>query len=137
MGVSPAIASIHFALTVQEKDHHRQVIIELEQIEIDIVQARQPDANEFVSEVLDAFETDNLPVKLPAGNSGIAAQDHHERFAVFLRPGLALLQAENPAVPERLRIQDHMTGVTGLSQRATPTHRHESNEADDSALHEK
>jgi hypothetical protein len=115
MAVSPPVPGVYFPLGAQKKNHQRQVVIELELVEVDAVEAREPDADELVGEVSDAFETDNLPVKLAARDSGIAPQDHHERLAVLPRLGLALLETENPAVPQRFRIHDHLAGATALS----------------------
>jgi hypothetical protein len=133
--VSPAIPGVYFPFGVQEKDHQRQVVVEFEQVQVDAVEAGQPDANELVGEVFDAFETDYLPVKLPASNSRIAPQDHHERLGVFSRLGLAFLEAENPTVPERLRIQDHILGLSTPGS-AAPGNDHKSYDVNDSALHE-
>jgi hypothetical protein len=139
MAVSSAVPGEYLPLGAQKKDHQRQVQIKLEQVEVDAVEARQPDANELVGEILDAFETDNLPVKLAAGDSRVAPQDHHEGLASLVRLGLAFLEIENPAVPQRLRIHDHMAGAAGLSTHGTaaPTNDHESHDTNDSALHEK
>src|SRR5262245_36072950 len=106
--VSSAISGVDFSICVQEKEHQRQVEVELEQVEVDLVEAGQPNANEFVGEVFDAFETDNLPVKLPASDSRVAPQNHHERFAVFSRLGLAFLEIKDPTVSYRLWIQDNV-----------------------------
>jgi hypothetical protein len=138
MGVSAAVTGVYFPLGTQEKDHQCQVVIKLEQVEVDAVEARQPDANELIGEVLDAFETDNLPVKLATGDSRVAPQDDHERLAALAPLGLTLVETKNPAVPQRFRIQDQMAGATGLGTHATaaPTNEQESHDTNDSTLHE-
>src|SRR5207248_8220964 len=83
---------------VEEEDHEGQVVVELEQVQVFGVNAGQPDADEPVGEVFEAFQTDNLPVKLAAVRSGDAADDHHERLAGLQGLGPALLKTGEPAV---------------------------------------
>ena len=96
--VSPSISGIYLAFFVQEKDHHREVVVEFEQVKVDFVEASQPDANELVGEIFNAFKTDQLSVKLSASNSRVAPQNHHKWLGDFSRLVLAFLKAENPAV---------------------------------------
>jgi hypothetical protein len=83
---------------VDEEDHESQVVIEVEEVQIQRVNPREADANEFVCKVFDALETDNLPVKFPTVRSRDAPHDHHHRLARLLRLLLTLAQAENPAI---------------------------------------
>jgi hypothetical protein len=84
---------------IHEENHHGQVVIEFEQLEVGGVDAREPDTDELIGDVFDLLETDNLPVKLAAVNSRHAAHEDHHGLAGFLRQRLALGQGENPAVP--------------------------------------
>jgi hypothetical protein len=104
--VPAAVAGVHLPFGVQEEDRERQVVVELEQAQVQVIDAGQPDADEVVGDPLKALQTDNLPVKLPAVRSGHAAQDHHERLAGLPGPGLPLLQAGQPPVPRGLRIAE-------------------------------
>jgi hypothetical protein len=92
LGIASAIAGVDFFLGVQEKDDERQVVIELEQVEIDRINAGDPNADEVIGDVVEVLQTDNLPVKVAAGDSRHAAQDHHERLAALPRQGLPLFQ---------------------------------------------
>jgi hypothetical protein len=85
---------------VQEEDHERKVVIELEQFQVDVVDAGQPDADKPIGEVFDARQTDNLPVKITAARSGHTPHDDHERLAGRSRLSLARAQAEQPSVPD-------------------------------------
>jgi hypothetical protein len=102
IGVATAIASIDPAVGIEEEDHEGQVVVELEQVQVEVVDARQTDPDELVSNVFDLFETDNLPVKKMAVRSRDAAHDDHQWLAAFARPVLPLLQAGEPAVACRL-----------------------------------
>jgi hypothetical protein len=57
------------------------------------------------------FKTDNLPVKLMAGRSRLAAQNDHEWFAARSRQRFAFVEIENPAMAAGLR-----PPTPGLSQ---------------------
>ena len=98
-----------------------------------MVNAGQPDADELVGRVLDALETDNLPVELAAVRSRHAPKDHHERLAAAVRLRLALLEAGDPPVPVR-------TGIApfelGQQRRLGCGDGPESQNGDDPALHE-
>jgi hypothetical protein len=102
-GVAAAVAGVDLPLGVQEEDREGQVVIEVEQVQVEVVDARQADADELVGDVVELLQTDNLPVKLPAGRSGVAADHDHQRLAGLARLGLALFEAEQPAVTAGLR----------------------------------
>jgi hypothetical protein len=84
-GIAAAIARVDLLVGVHQQDYHGEIVIELEEAEIDGIDARQADADEFIGNVANAFQTDNLPVKLFAVHSGDAAQDNHQWLARFLR----------------------------------------------------
>jgi hypothetical protein len=98
-GVAAAVAGIDFALGVEKEHDEGEVVVELKQIQVEIVDARQPNADELVGGVFDSLETDNLPVEIIAVNSRHAAQDRHERLARLFRLGLALGEAGDPPMP--------------------------------------
>ena len=100
-GVAAAVTGIDLFLGIQEKNHHRQVIVEVKQIEIQLIDPSQPHANELFRNVFQTLETDNLPVKLTAIRSRLAPKYNHERFAGPPRFRLAFLQAGKPAVAGR------------------------------------
>jgi hypothetical protein len=99
LGVAAAVAAIHLAVGVQEEHRQGQVVVELEQIEVNVVNAGEPDADEVVGKILEALETDNLPVENMAGDSRHAAQHDHQRLAGLPRSLFAGTQAGQPAVP--------------------------------------
>jgi hypothetical protein len=72
--VAAAVAGVNLPLGVEEEHREGQVVVELEEVQIEVVDARQPDADEALGDVFDLLQTDNLPVKLTAGRSGLAAQ---------------------------------------------------------------
>jgi hypothetical protein len=96
--VPSSVPGVNPFLRVQEEDHKRQVVIEIEQIQVQLVDARQPDPDELVGNIFEAFQTDNLPVKFQARRSRHAAYDDHERFAALSRQVFALLKTGNPSV---------------------------------------
>jgi hypothetical protein len=75
--VPAAVAGVDFPLRAQEEDHERQVVIEVEEVQVEVINARQPDADELLGDALEAFQTDNLPVEFAAGQSRLTAQDNH------------------------------------------------------------
>src|SRR5262249_3230384 len=97
LGVAATVPCIDLPFRTQEKDDEGQVIIEFKEIQVVVLDPRQPDADKLVSEVADLFETENLPVKLLASYSGDAAEHHHEWLAGL--PGLRLagIEARQPA----------------------------------------
>jgi hypothetical protein len=96
--IPTAIASIHLFLGIQEEHHEGQVVVEFKEVQIQIVDPRQPDPHELVRDVLEVLQTDNLPVKFMASRSRHAANDNHEGLAADARQGFAFLEIENPAV---------------------------------------
>jgi hypothetical protein len=110
-GVPSAVASVDLFFGVQEKDHERQIVVEFEEVQICIVDAGQANPDEVVGDVLDALQTDNLPVKFMARCSRHAANDHHERLAAAPRQGFALLEIEDPAM-----LMGTLVSTSGLSQ---------------------
>jgi hypothetical protein len=101
--VAAAVAGVDLPLRIQEEDGEGQVVIELEEVQVEVIDAREPDADEALGDVFDLLQTDNLPVKLAAGRSRLAAQHHHQRLAALARLGLALFEAAQPAVAAALR----------------------------------
>ena len=93
-----AVPGVNLFLRAQEEDHERQVVVEFKEVQIQIIDTSQPNPYELVSNVFDALETDNLPVKFMASRSRHAPHHDHERFAARPRQGFALLKIENPAV---------------------------------------
>jgi hypothetical protein len=83
---------------VEEEVHQGEVIVEVEQIEIQVVDTRQPDANELIGNIGQSFESDNLPVEDATGRSRHAADGDHERLAGPARLGLSGFEAGEPAV---------------------------------------
>jgi hypothetical protein len=92
LGVAPSVARVNLLLGVHKEDHERQVVIELKEVQVQRVDARQADADELLGKVFDALQTDNLPVKLSAVRSRHAPQDHQERLASLARQSLAFLE---------------------------------------------
>ncbi len=80
VGISATVAGVNLFLSVHEKDHERQVVVELEQIEIGVVNAREAHANKLIGDVFNLLKTDNLPVKYSAVKSRHATHDDHERL---------------------------------------------------------
>jgi hypothetical protein len=134
--VPAAVAGVNLALGVQEEDRERQVVVELEQVQVEVIDAGQPDADELVGDVVDALQTDNLPVKFAAVRSGLAAQDHHERLAGPARLGLPLLQAEKPAVPGGLRTAEPPPSSLSRQRGVGQDNQAEGQEGRESASHE-
>jgi hypothetical protein len=97
-GVAAAVSAIDLLLGVQKEDHEGQIVVELEQVQVDILNARQAHAHKFVGAVFDAFQTDNLPVKCLAGNSRHAAEHNHERFSAFRSLRETVVKVGDPAV---------------------------------------
>src|SRR5262249_19525326 len=89
---------VNLFLCVHEKDHERQVVVELEQIEIDVVNAREAHANKLIGDVFDLLKTDNLPVKYGAVKSRHATHDDHERLVGLGGQPLPWGQREKPAI---------------------------------------
>jgi hypothetical protein len=50
-GVPAAVAGVDLLLGVQEEDHERDIVVELEEIQIFVIDARKPDADEPVGEI--------------------------------------------------------------------------------------
>ncbi len=96
--VAAAESAVDFPVGVQEKCRPGHVVIELEQAQVSAGDANQAHADELVGEVLDLFQTDNLPVKLVAIPSRIAAEDHHHRLARLLRLHACRLQRGMPTL---------------------------------------
>jgi len=110
-GGAAAVAGVDLFLGIHEEDHERQVVVEVEQIQVQVVDARQADPDELVGDVFDVLQTDNLPVKFMASRSRLAADDDHERLAAFARQGFAFFEAKNPAMLACLK-----AAAPGLSQ---------------------
>jgi hypothetical protein len=100
-------------LGVQEEHHQRQIVIEFKKIEVLVIDARQADAHELIREVLDALQTDNLPVELSAGASRHTAHHYHQGLAALPRLRFAFLETENPALlARRLVPAPHAAALT-------------------------
>jgi hypothetical protein len=98
LGIAAAVAGVDLPLGAQEEGHEGQVVVELEEVQVEAVDARQADADELLSDTPEAFQTDNLPVKVVAGRSGDATQEDHNWSAGPACLVQALLQAAEPAV---------------------------------------
>jgi hypothetical protein len=96
--VTSAVSSVNLLLRVQEKDHKRQIIVELEEVQIRIIDPRQANPDEVIGDVLDPLQTDDLPVKFMASRSRHTTNDDQERFSARARKGFSLLEVEYPAI---------------------------------------
>ena len=105
-GSPSAVASVHLALGTEEKHRESQIVIKGKQVQIFSVDAGQPHPDKAVGEIVNSLQTDNLPVKFVARQSRLAAEDHHQRLAGFLRQPQARGQAGAPAVSVRARLAD-------------------------------
>jgi hypothetical protein len=85
-------------IRIQKEDHHRQIEIELKQVQVDAVQPRQSDAHKLVGDALESFQTNNLLVKFNAIPSRDAAEDDHQRTIRLSRLPFGLVIVEDPAV---------------------------------------
>ena len=86
---------------VKEEHHHRQIEVEVEQVDVGVVDGRLPHTDELVGQILDPFQTNNLLVKFIALPSRDAAKHQHQRAVRFAgqRPGLVIV--EQPAMIDR------------------------------------
>ncbi|MSQ97159.1 MAG: hypothetical protein EXR98_21760 [Gemmataceae bacterium] len=100
-GIAAAESAVDFALGIQEKRRPGQVPVELEEVEIDPLDAQEADADELTGEIVDLLQTDNLPVKRVAIPSGVAAKHKHERLAGLLRQRFRGAQVGQPALLRR------------------------------------
>jgi hypothetical protein len=55
LAITATVASVDFLFRVQEEDHECEVVVEIKQIEIHVVDASQPNTNELVGDIFDAF----------------------------------------------------------------------------------
>ncbi len=69
---------------IKEEDGECLVIVELEDAQVGLLDLRQTDENEVISEVTDPVETNNLLVEFATVCSGDAAEDHHHRLTLPL-----------------------------------------------------
>jgi hypothetical protein len=99
--VAPAVTPVDLFLRVQEKNHECQIVIELKKAQVRPIDARQPYPNEFVGEILNAFQTNNLFVKLLAIRSRDATKNDHQWFAGLTGDLLGLPVIAQPAFPGR------------------------------------
>src|SRR5262249_44260371 len=116
---------VNFLVGIEEEHHEGEVVIELEEVQIEVVDARQADANELISQLFDLLQTDNLPVENVAIDSRHTAQDDHQGFAGLPRLCPALVEAEGPAVLEGILLAGsslslELTLRPRANQRQTP-----------------
>jgi hypothetical protein len=111
--IAAAVARVDLLLGIEEEDNKRQVVVEFEQVQIEVVDARETNADELVGYVIQVFQTDNLPVKFSAGRSRQAADNHHERLAAIFRLGETLVETKEPAVLGSVPI---LPAAVGLGQ---------------------
>jgi hypothetical protein len=98
LSIAPAVAAVDVFIRIQKEDHHRQIEIELKQIQVDAVQPRQSDAHKLVGDALEPFQTNNLLVEFNAVPSRDAAEDDHQRTIRLSRLPFGLAVVEDPAV---------------------------------------
>jgi hypothetical protein len=65
------------------------------------VDAQETHTHEFLGQIFDFFQTDNLPVKLMAIASRIAAKDDQKRLARFLGEGACRVEVVMPTLLRR------------------------------------
>ncbi len=89
LGVSATETAVNQAVGVQEKRGPRQIVVEVEDIEVGAGDAHQTNPHESVGHLGDFFQTNNLLVPLIAIPSGITAKHEKNRLARLPRGGLA------------------------------------------------
>jgi hypothetical protein len=96
--ITPAVATIDLFVGVHEEHHHGQIEIEVEQIDISVIDRWGSHANERVSQISNAFQTNNLLVKFIAVPSRDAAEDDHQRPIRLAGRHPCLIVVEGPAI---------------------------------------
>lgn len=105
---------------MEEEAHPRQVVIEVEQVEIDAAHARQPHEDELARHVAQgSVQTGNLPVEQAAIGSVLAAEDDEDRPIGLTSEPLRLFEI---AQPERARISGGREAGHGERQAGKTRH---------------
>ena len=75
--IAASVSTVDLLIGTEEEDHHCQIKIKLEQVQVDPFNPRQADSYKLFGDVSDFFQTNNLLVKLCAGRSRHTSQDDH------------------------------------------------------------
>ncbi len=102
----PTVAVVNRAIWAGQEHRHRQVEIEREQVEIDLVDIDDAHADVVFGGIFEfLWGTDNLPVKKSAVYSGFAAKhdEHRLSFSCGQLPGFIQISQPREALPSARR----------------------------------
>src|SRR5262249_11419205 len=105
-GVTAAVSAINAFVGIQEKGKPRQIVVEIEDVQIRAANLEQAHADKLVRHLGDPLQTNNLFVEFLAVSSGLAAEDHEEWFAAAPggRPGGLIVRKPAGLLRRRLRV---------------------------------
>src|SRR5947209_8684740 len=83
-GVAPAISTVDLLVCIEEKSPPRQVVVEVEDVEVDPAHAGQANENELTGEIGNLrIKAGNLPVEDVAIESVLTAEHDEHRLAAL------------------------------------------------------
>ena len=115
-----------------EKHHpERQVVVEIEDLQVEWFDRREPDSHELIGDVFDLFETDNLPVEFGTVASGHAPHDDHQGFLRASCFFTSFRVIKSPAVRDRVTILSRIGLTLSKCRQRRRDECSQANESDD------